>query len=312
MAILNINKESSRGYLFALISVIIWGFSFIWEGFLINNNIEIYTFIFERMLISSLILWIVGFFAKSIQKVNNKDFKWFFLLAFGEPFIYFIGENFGIKYTGSGVVAALIIATIPIFCLFSERIIDKTPISKSKLLGCFITLPGILMVVFEKEGFSGAHIKGILLLFLSVIGAVVYTFFAREMIKKYNAYTIVTWQFTFGAILFLPLFLLFGRDGFTKEYFSVGVQSTIFALAILCSCLCFALWAYATGKLGVTSVSIFSALIPAISALVAYFLYPNQERFTWIKLLGIFIVIFGVVLVQISGRILKAKKNPKS
>ncbi|MBR3303659.1 MAG: DMT family transporter [Bacteroidales bacterium] len=301
MAELKRDRGIINSYFFAIIAIIFWGFSFIWEGVLIKNDINIFTFIFERMVLASLILWVVGLIGGLVQKIQAKDMKWLFLLAFSEPFVYFLGENFGIKLTGSGVIAALIIATIPIFCLFAERLIDRTPISGVKMLGCFITLPAVFMVLFNKEGFSIAHIKGILFLFLAVVGAVAYTFFARNLVRKYNAYSIVTWQFTFGAILFFPLFLLFGREGITPEFLSWDVQSTILALAVLCSCLCFGLWTYATGKLGVTRVSIFSALIPAVSVMVAHFLYPGQESLTWLKIIGIAIAILGVILVQVAG-----------
>ena len=87
--------------------------------------------------------------------------------------------------------------------------------------------------------------------------------------------------------------------GLTPEFFSMPVQSKIMALAVLCSCVCFGLWAFCTGKLGVTRVNIFSALIPLVSATASYFLYPGQETFTLLKIVGIVLTIMGVIIVQI-------------
>ena len=90
-----------------------------------------------------------------------------------------------------------------------------------------------------------------LLLFFAVGGALIYGYVTNKMISRYNPMTIVTYQFSFGALLFLPFFLLFGLKGLTPEFFSMPVQSKIMALAVLCSCVCFGLWAFCTGKLGV-------------------------------------------------------------
>ncbi|MBR4806139.1 MAG: DMT family transporter [Bacteroidales bacterium] len=286
-------------YIFALVSITFWGFSFIWEDYLIKNNIEIFAFIFERMLLSAVILWAVGLLIGSIQKIEKGDMKWMFLLALGEPFIYFLGENFGIKYT-SGVLAAVIIATIPLFCTVIDRILYKFRLSFQKIFGCLLSLAGIIFFFMNKGGMGTSPLKGILLLFLFAVGgALIYGYTTKKMCQKYSPFTIVTYQFTFGALLFLPLFLIFGLKGLTPEYFTMGVQSKIFALALLCSCICFGLWAYCTGKLGVTRVNIFSALIPLVSAAVAYFLFPGQESFTTLKFIGIALTVTGVVVVQL-------------
>ncbi|MBQ3383393.1 MAG: DMT family transporter [Bacteroidales bacterium] len=293
------SKGLWKAYILAIVSITAWGFSFVWEDFLIKNNVEIFTFIFERMILAAVIMWIAGGILGKIQKIQKGDMKWMFLLGFGEPFIYFLGENFGIKYT-SGVMAAIIIATIPLFCTVVDRILYKFRLSLTKVLGCFLSLLGIALFMMEKAGAGSSQLKGILLLlFFAVGGALIYGYVTNKMISRYNPMTIVTYQFSFGALLFLPFFLLFGLKGLTPEFFSMPVQSKIMALAVLCSCVCFGLWAFCTGKLGVTRVNIFSALIPLVSATASYFLYPGQETFTLLKIAGIVLTIMGVIIVQI-------------
>ena len=293
------SKGLWKAYILAIVSITAWGFSFVWEDFLIKNNVEIFTFIFERMILAAVIMWIAGGILGKIQKIQKGDMKWMFHLGFGEPFIYFLGENFGIKYT-SGVMAAIIIATIPLFCTVVDRILYKFRLSLTKVLGCLLSLLGIALFMMEKAGAGSSQLKGILLLlFFAVGGALIYGYVTNKMISRYNPMTIVTYQFSFGALLFLPFFLIFGLKGLTPEFFSMPVQSKIMALAVLCSCVCFGLWAFCTGKLGVTRVNIFSALIPLVSATASYFLYPGQETFTLLKIVGIVLTIMGVIIVQI-------------
>ena len=293
------SKGLWKAYILAIVSITAWGFSFVWEDFLIKNNVEIFTFIFERMILAAVIMWIAGGILGKIQKIQKGDMKWMFLLGFGEPFIYFLGENFGIKYT-SGVMAAIIIATIPLFGTVVDRLLYKFRLSLTKVLGCLLSLLGIALFMMEKAGAGSSQLKGILLLlFFAVGGALIYGYVTNKMISRYNPMTIVTYQFSFGALLFLPFFLIFGLKGLTPEFFSMPVQSKIMALAVLCSCVCFGLWAFCTGKLGVTRVNIFSALIPLVSATASYFLYPGQETFTLLKIVGIVLTIMGVIIVQI-------------
>lgn len=294
------NNGNIIAYTFAITCVVLWGFSFVWANFLIGSGVGILAYMAERMLVAASLLWIVGLLTKKIQKVDKTDRKWMFLLGFSEPFVYFIGENYGIKYTHSGVIAALMIALVPVFCMFAERIFYKVPLSPKRMLGVLITLPGILMVIFQKDGMAGAQFAGILLLLLAVTASCSYNMFTKKMTEKYSPYTIVTWQFTYGAMLFVPLFLICDVKGVTPVFFTLPVQLTILALAVLCSGVCFGMWAYMTGKMGVTRTSIFSALIPLATAIVAYLLYPEQESFSWLKVAGIVVAVFGVILVQLA------------
>lgn len=290
-------KGNFKAYSLALIAIILWGFSFIWENHLIINNVGIFTFIFERMLLAAIMLWGVGLFMGNIMKIARCDYKWFLLLAFGEPFIYFIGETYGMKFIGSSVVTAVIIGTIPIFTLFAERIFYKSKITFLKALGVLISIPGVYFVVANGAKIGEVSVIGLLIFILSIVGALFYSFMVIKLSNKgYNVITLVVWQFTFGALLFLPLFLIFGLKGVNSFFFTYEVQSNIFALAIFCSCLCFSFWSYVTAKLGVTRSNIFSVLIPAVSLIVAHFY--GQEQITLIRVAGIVIAAAGIILVQ--------------
>ena len=108
-------------YIAAFIAVFLWGFSFIWTNDIINAQVPIFTFLFIRLALAGIILFIFSKATKKLQKLNLKDFLWLLLMSFFEPFIYFIGESYGMKATGSAVLTAVIIATIPIafenFCV---------------------------------------------------------------------------------------------------------------------------------------------------------------------------------------------------
>ena len=121
------NNKNSAAYLAATIAIILWGFSFVWTNSLLINEVPVFTYLFIRLAIAGILLLIVSKTIGKLQKVSNKDMAWMALMAFCEPFIYFLGETYGMLATGSATIAAVIIATIPVFCLVVERVIWGVP-----------------------------------------------------------------------------------------------------------------------------------------------------------------------------------------
>jgi drug/metabolite transporter (DMT)-like permease len=108
------------------------------------------------------------------------------------------------------------------------------------------------------------------------------------------------YQFLIGSIYLLPLFLWKGLDGFNKDvYFSAEVWYPLICLAILCSSLAFSLWVSTIKNLGVAKSSIFSALIPVVTALIAWMLGTQMTPLQWG---GIAISTLGVVMSQYSPK----------
>ena len=291
-------RDSLAGtYLFTTLAIVLWGFSFVWTNDILQRDVEPFTFLFIRLFLAGAILYAGSKFAGKLEKIERKDYVWVILMAFFEPFIYFIGETYGIKATNSAVISAVIIATIPVFTLFAERILYKVPLTAFKIFGTAITIPGIIMVIMKDgEQASAEHLYGILLLFLAVAGSIGYSSVVKKLSGRYNTITITTYQFVVGSMFFLPLFLMYGLDGLNSTFFSKEVIVPLLELTVLCSCLSFACWVAAIKRLGMARTSIFSALIPAVSAVGAAML--GQETVTAMTFAGIGVVIAGVIIAQ--------------
>ncbi len=283
-------------FIYISVAVILWGFSFIWTNQLIETGTPVFTFIFFRMLLAGVILLLISIIGKKLQKMRKKDFLLLAVMALFEPFIYFIGETFGLKATGSPTLSALIIATIPLFTLVSGQIFYKEKITWVNIIGVIVTIPGILLMVLDKGKFSVEYWWGIALLFLAVFGATGYTTIVKKLSDRYNSYTITTYMFLIAALYFLPLFLAFNGDFKASQFLTKEILRPLIALAALCSSLAFVFYINSVRELGITRASIFSALIPAVSAIIAYFI--GAETFSVSQILGIVIVILGVIVTQ--------------
>jgi drug/metabolite transporter (DMT)-like permease len=283
-------------YISIITATILWGFSFIWTNDLIAMGVPIFIFIFMRMLLSGVIMFAFSTITRTLQKVASKDIKWMFLLAFFEPFVYFIGESYGLKITGSATLSAVIIATIPIFTMIMGRLLFNEYLSRVNVAGIITAVLGIVLFVWNGS-ISSENYYGILFLLLAVAGAVGYSSICKRLTGTYNAITITTWQFLFGAALFFVPFVIWGLPQWTSEFLSIDVLKPIIALAVLCSSLSFVLYTKAIDGLGITKAAIFTTMIPAVSAVAAYFL--GQESFTTMQIIALAIALFGVVLSQL-------------
>ena len=287
-------------YVASSFAIILWGMSYIWTDKLIALNLPIFYFVFVRILLAGLILFLFNTAYARIKRIQRQDLGKFMLLAFFEPFIYFICETYGLKETGSPTISALIIATIPIFSIAAGRIFFKEKVTALNIVGVVLSLVGIVLVAMAHGELGKNFILGIMLLVIAVIAEVGHASITKSLSGNYSSQIIVMYQFLIGSVYLLPLFLWKGLDGFNAElYLSGDVWYPLICLAILCSSLAFSLWVSTIKNLGVAKSSIFSALIPVVTALIAWLL---GTQMTPLQRGGIAISTLGVVLSQYSPK----------
>jgi drug/metabolite transporter (DMT)-like permease len=286
-------------YISSSFAILLWGMSYIWTDKLLALGIPVFYFVFVRILIAGGVLFLLNAAYGRIKRIQRQDLKKFLLLAFFEPFIYFVCETYGVELT-SPTISAMIIATIPIFSIAAGRIFFKERITGLNIAGVVLSLMGIIMVIMKGSIMGKDLIWGIILLLIAVIAEVGHASITKSLSGNYSSQIIVMYQFLIGSIYLLPLFLWKGLNGFNAEvYLSGEVWYPIICLAILCSSLAFSLWVSTIKTLGVAKSSIFSALIPVVTALIAWLLGTEMTALQWG---GIAISTLGVILSQYSPK----------
>jgi drug/metabolite transporter (DMT)-like permease len=284
-------------YIASTFAITLWGMSYIWTDKLIAQGIPIFYFVFVRILMAGIILFLFNTAYARIKRIQRADLPKFLLLAFFEPFIYFICETYGLKLTGSPTLSAMVVATIPIFSIAAGMFFFKEKINLINIIGILFTLAGIVMVAMAKGELGENFIWGVVLLLIAVISEVGHASITKSLSGNYSSQIIVMYQFLIGAVYLLPLFLWKGLDEFDiKTYFTPEVWYPITCLAILCSSLAFSLWVSTIKNLGVAKSSIFSALIPVAAAIIAWIL--GHEIMNQRQWLGIIVSSLGVILSQ--------------
>ena len=280
-----------------MFAIILWGMSYIWTDKLIGMGIPIFYFVFVRILMAGIILFLFNTAYARIKRIQRQDLGKFILLSFFEPFIYFICETIGLKLTGSPTLSAMVIATIPIFSIGAGIIFFRERINGINIVGILLSLVGIVLVAMAKGEVGEHFIWGIVLLLIAVISEVGHASLTKSLAGNYPSQVIVMYQFLIGSIFLFPMFLWKGIQGFDMElYFSADVLFPITCLAVLCSSLAFSLWVSTIKSLGVAKSSIFSALIPVAAAIIAWLIgHEVMNDRQWV---GIALSTVGVILSQ--------------
>ena len=295
-------------YLTALTSIALWGLSYIWCDRILALGIPVEYFLPFRIFIAGVILLAVNLIFRISIKVRKEDWVTFLLLALCEPFIYFFCETYGIQFTESPTISALVIATTPIVAMGAGFLFFKESVSWQSIGGILICLCGLVLVSEARPDTSGRlFIFGILVLLIAVFAEVGHASCTKSLAEaSYPPTVIVMYQFLFGSVYFLPMLLTRGMENYDPElYLSLDFFVPLLNLSVLCSCVAFSLWAIAIKHLGVGRSSIFLAMIPVATALWGWIL--GDEKLCLWQWVGLGIAIAGLILTQTAGK--KARQS---
>jgi drug/metabolite transporter (DMT)-like permease len=236
---------------------------------------------------------------RNYMKIKKTDRKLFMMLALFEPFFYFLGESFGLTYV-SATVCSVLISTIPVFAAIGARLIFKEKLKAINYAGIVTSFIGVLVFIFNTDGSISLNIKGLGLLTLAVLSAVGYNLTLSRLVGTYSPVYIVNVQNLLGAILFLPLFLIFDFKHFISTPFTFDMFRPIIELSIFASCGAFILFAYSVRNMGTTKANVFSNCIPVFTAIFSFFLIG--DKLTVQNITGMAIVIAGILMSQMNGK----------
>ena len=282
-------------YLAIIFAMIFWSFSFVWvkEVYVAYGPL---TTVFIRLLIATSLLMIYSRITRKLVKIEKKDYRAFILLAFFEPFLYFMGESFGLQYVSS-TMGAMIIATIPLFSPVAASKYYGEKLSARNLVGIILSFIGVGIVVFDSSFNFIASPLGIALEFLAVFSAIAYTVVLKDLSHKYNPTSIITYQNFIGIFFFLPLWLIFESKSMLGTPFNFHAFIAILKLAIFASCIAFILYTYSIKNLGINDANMFINIIPVLTAVFAW--YILGDSLTVRKIIGIGVVIAGLFIAQV-------------
>jgi drug/metabolite transporter (DMT)-like permease len=278
-----------------ILSMIFWSFSFIWFK-VANEYYRPLAIVFVRLIISTVFLTTYLLLTRKFMKIRKEDRRFFFMLALFEPFLYFIGESFGLTYV-SATVGSVIISTIPVVATVGAWLFLRERLRLVNYAGILLSFIGIIVFILRKDGSLSFNIKGLALLSFAVVSAVGYNLTLSRLVDHYTPVYIVNVQNVLGSLFFLPIFLIFDLKPFIAAPHTIESLKPIIELSAFASCGAFILYAYAVRNLGITRANVFTNCIPIFTAFFSFLLIG--EKLTLQNMAGMGIVVAGLFLSQL-------------
>lgn len=293
-------KKNILVYTAVILAILFWSLSFVWykTALLYFTPTGIITF---RLTLASIALLAIGLLLRQVQRLQLKDLKLFLTMAFFEPFIYSLCEANGLTMVSS-TLAAVIVATIPLFTPLGAFLFFKERISLQNAIGIILSVVGVVLVAYQTGNQAKGSFLGIALMFGAVIAAIGYVISLKKLTQRYNSFSIVTYQSIIAALLMLPVFM--ATDKLTPAMFTSEALVPILKLTAFASIIAFLLYAYSLKHFSIAKINVFLNLIPVFTAIAAYFL--QGDRFSTINLVGIAVTLAGLYVSQVTLNARKA------
>ena len=286
------NKHRSLGHFFAFVTITIWSVAFVSNKALLGFISPIENMLLRFFIAYSLLLVI---YPKWRLPYSLKDESKFFILGFLGIFIYFLLENFALKYTQATNVG-LYMGMIPLFtAIFAHFLTKDERINRNIMVGFLVALVGIGLILLDGIGFK-MRLKGDLLAIMAAAIFALYSVLLKLSPKNYHYIVITRKSFFYGIILMLSYFLLRGEH-FSYQALSItAVWLNIAFLGFLSSGLAFILWQQGIERIGSIRASNYIYLVPLITAITG--ILTLDEKLTINMFIGAILILLGLYLAQ--------------
>ena len=231
-----------------------------------------------------------------VMKLNLRGKKLMgpILLGILQPVLYFVLENYGLKYTTTSFTG-IVSSVSPIFTaiLGVWMLKEKPTIKQWVCIG--LSIVGVLMVSLGSTGGENTWLGCICLLAAYFSGAF-YAILVRKLSKQYSAFEITYIMFTVGFVFFVFLaFFQFGGDTLSMITAAVTVPKFIVSVLYLggvASVGAYMLSNYSLARLPVTRSSIFGSFSTVVSVLSGILIM--RDPFTVVSAVAFAIIMVGV------------------
>lgn len=282
-------------HLIAILTVAIWGLTFIATKVLINHGLTPQEIFFYRFLIAYIGIWAIS--PKRLFAASLKDEFW---LAAGGIFggsLYFFTENTALGITQASNVS-FIICTAPLLTTILSLLLyhKSEKATKGLVAGSLLALVGVGLVVFNGSVVLKLSPVGDLLTLLAALSWAFYSLVIKRMTGHYPTVFITRKIFFYGVLTILPAFLLQPLQPDFGMLLQPVVLSNLLFLAVLASLVCYVLWNVVLKQLGTVKASNYIYLNPLVTMVASVIIL--HEQITWITLMGAACIILGVYLAE--------------
>mgnify|MGYP000849565335 CR=1 FL=1 len=288
-------NRKSIGHIAALITIIIWGTTFISTKVLLSSfqPIEILFFRFVMGLVTLIIVY-----PKRLKGTNTKQELTFAAAGLSGITLYYLLENIALTYTMASNVG-VIISIAPFFTAALSYFLSKRAdkLSVSFFVGFSIAMSGICLISFSQSKFEINPIGDILAVIAALVWAV-YSLLTKK-IGGFGFSAILTTRrvFTYGVLFMLPTLLFFDFKWDFARFADTSNMANLIFLGVGASAICFVTWGYAVKYLGAVKTSTYIYMVPVITVTASALIL--KEQITIQIIIGTILTLAGLLLSEL-------------
>lgn len=290
---MKINTEI-KGHLFALVSIIIWGTTYVSTKVLLSafTPIEILVIRFVIGFIALLLIY-----PKVLKITSIKQELLFLGAGISGVTLYYLLENIALTYTSASNVG-IIISIAPFFIgIFAYLFLKEEKLSVQFFLGFVIAILGITIISFNSAKQISINPFGDLLATLAAVAWASYSIFMKK-ISHYKINTIQVTQriFFYGILFMIPAtFTMQFEIKLATILTPIHFANFIF-LGFGASAMCFVTWNTAVKIIGAIKSSVYIYMVPIITTISAILVL--NEKINATTVIGILLTLLGLLISE--------------
>lgn len=285
--------HTTQNYIYHLIAILtvgIWGLTFISTKVLIEHGLSPQEIFLLRFLMAYLGIWFIS--PRKLFADNWKDELWLLWGGVTGGSFYFFTENTALEITLATNVA-FIVCTAPLLTTILSLLIYKKEKATAGLVGgSLLALAGVALVVYNGHFILKISPLGDFLTLLAAFSWAFYSLIMKKMSGRYRTTFITRKIFFYGILTILPAFILHPWQFSLSGLWQPAVWMNLLFLGVLASLVCFVVWNIILKQLGTVRASNYIYLNPLFTLIGSAVLL--DEQFTVMSLMGAMLILGGV------------------
>lgn len=265
---------------------------------------------FYRVIVASFAMLILSFRKLSEVKLRKEDVKRIVPLSFCGVIAFYAFLNVGISYS-TPIKASFLVCTYPLFVVLMAPMVVHEKLNLDKVIGVCLGLIGAYLIIGGGQMidiFDPQTIRGDLILLLASISYAFYPLLTKRLFlnASLTAEYVTTNIFTFAVAPFLILSVISSSPLKIVQASPISILSVAW-LGVMGSAVAFLSFNKGLKVLKASTSAIGLLIIPVVSTILSYIIVG--EEITTYKMLGGFLVLVGILMMQLSPRkVLFSKK----
>jgi drug/metabolite transporter (DMT)-like permease len=285
---------SGSGLILVVLSAACWSMSgFFIQYVVAGSDISAWGLAFWREVVTCVLLLVgIAFFQPHLLHVKRHDLPW--LAAMGALGIGLLHVTWNISVVENGMAVATVFQyNAPFFVAIAAWLIWREPLTWRKWAAILLAFLGTVLVSqFNWQLGSQITLNGMLAGLGTAVAFTNISLFGKKLSSDYSVWTILFYNFLFGAIALLPFQIGHALPG----TFNGTATAAFLGLVLVPTIIGYAFYTIGLNRLQSSVAVIVATMEVPFAAVVAYLAF--SQRLDSGQLLGALMVVSGVILLS--------------